>query len=178
MASVGASRRGTCPGRHSDRRLTGTSGRHLAGAPIEDGLAPPLAVGQSDGGNGGTLRTRRCGRPPRRALVRPSEAAPSSSDRAAYRLDYFEIDPRHRRGSLGLFAFALAGSRAMELGAQYLILGAFPPVATFYERAGGARGAVQGWNAARGLIPFRFTREALTRLEDIAGGFAVGTEEA
>src|SRR5207249_6771507 len=71
----------TCHGRHSDRRLTGTSGRHLAGAPIEDGLAPPLAVGQSDGGNGGTLRTHRCGRPPRRALVRPSEAAPSSSDR-------------------------------------------------------------------------------------------------
>ena len=59
-----------------------------------------------------------------------------------------------------------------------LLLGALPPVATFYERAGGARGAVQGWNAARGLIPFRFTREALTRLEDLAGGFAVGTEEA
>src|SRR5213080_3982481 len=50
-----------------------------------------------------------CG-PPRRLLRLPTGAA--------YRLDYFEIDPRHRRGSLGLFAFALAGSRALELGAQ------------------------------------------------------------
>ena len=62
--------------------------------------------------------------------------------------------------------------------AQYLVFGALPPVATFYERAGGARGAVPGWNVARGLIPFRFTRDALIRLEDLAGGFAVGTEEA
>ena|SRR2546429_8278127 len=65
-----------------------------------------------------------------------------------------------------------------ELDAQYLVFGALPPVATFYERAGGARGAVPGWNVARGLIPFRFTRDALIRLEDLAGGFAVGTEEA
>src|SRR5205807_2003419 len=78
------------------------------------------------------------------------------------RLDYFEIDPRHRRGSLGLFAFAVAGTRALELDAQYLVFGALPPVATFYERAGGARGAVPGWNVARGLIPFRFTRDALS----------------
>ena len=97
---------------------------------------------------------------------------------AAYRLDYFEIDPRYRRGSLGLFAFAVAGTRALELDAQYLVFGALPPVATFYERAGGARGAVPGWNVARGLIPFQFTRDALTRLEDLAGGFAVGTEKA
>jgi len=96
---------------------------------------------------------------------------------AAYRLDYFEIDPRHRGGTLGLFAFAVAGSRALELGAKYLVFGALPPVATFYEGAGGARGAVRGWNVARGLIPFRFTREALITLEDLAGGFAVGTEE-
>ena len=79
---------------------------------------------------------------------------------------------------LGLFAFAVAGSRALELDAQYLVFGALPPVARFYERAGGARGAVPGWNVARGLIPFRFTRDALIRLEDLAGGFAVGTEEA
>ena len=78
---------------------------------------------------------------------------------------------------MGLFAFAVAGSRALELGAQYLVFGALPPVATFYEGAGGVRGAVPGWNVARGLIPFRFTREALIRLEDLAGGFAVGTEE-
>src|SRR5438876_29036 len=36
---------------------------------------------------------------------------------------------------------------------------------------------IPGWNVARGLIPFRFTREALITLEDLAGGFAVGTEE-
>ena len=63
---------------------------------------------------------------------------------AAYRLDYFEIDPRHRRGTLGLFAFAVAGTRALELDAQYLVFGALPPVATFYERAGGARGGRAG----------------------------------
>src|SRR5207249_10884201 len=93
-------------------------------------------------------------------------------------LGYFGIDPRHRRGSVGLFAVAVAGTRALELDAQYLVFGALPPVATFCERAGGARGAVPGWNVARGLIPFRFTRDALIRLEDLAGGFAVGTEEA
>ena len=109
-----------------------------------------------------------CG--PRRRLLRLPIGA-------AYRLDYFEIDPRHRGGTLGLFAFAVAGSRALELDARYLVFGALPPVATFYERAGGARGAVPGWNVARGLIPFRFTREALITLEDLAGGFAVGTEE-
>src|SRR5712691_8889888 len=52
-----------------------------------------------------------CG--PRRRLLR----LPTGP---AYRLDYLEIDPTHRRGSLGLFAFALAGSRALELDAQYM----------------------------------------------------------
>ena len=89
----------------------------------------------------------------------------------AYRLDYFEVHPSLRGTVLGAFTLSLIAGRALELGASHLILGAIPGVAPFYEKMGGSRGLVAGWQAEKGLVPFVFRREALVALKESSDAF-------
>lgn len=91
----------------------------------------------------------------------------------AYRLDYVEVDPRHLGSSLGTFTMLTVYARALEVGADVLILGSLANSAGFYERLGGIKGRIPGWKTEIGLIPFTFAKatlleglEALNGLQD------------
>jgi len=102
---------------------------------------------------------------PRAPLVLP--------DKRAYRLDYLEVDPGHLGSSLGTFTMLTVYARALEVGADALILGSLPDSAGFYEKLDGIKGPVPGWKTEIGLIPFTFAKaslleglEALNGLQD------------
>src|ERR1700733_9242739 len=53
-------------------------------------------------------------------------------DGLAYRLDCVEVDPTLRGAEVGLFALALVATRALECGANRIVLGALPQAKKFY----------------------------------------------
>lgn len=89
-----------------------------------------------------------------------------------YRLDYLEIDPRHRGQILGAFVISLVACRALELGAVGVVLAAFPipGLVEFYEAVGAARGVPRGWNHPKELVALSFELPVLERLKDLADG--------
>jgi hypothetical protein len=89
-----------------------------------------------------------------------------------YRLDYMEVHPRLRGGPLSVFMVALWACRALELGANGIVLSAFPAegLLAFYRRAGAVERQPRGWNQPRGLVPFVFERPLLEELKGYADG--------
>lgn len=87
-----------------------------------------------------------------------------------YRLDYLEIAPNSRGGSLGLFVLALVASRSLEIGCDGLVLAALPEqkLCDFYVRAGGKPRRPKGWNCQSGMRPFQFDTERLRYLKELA----------
>ncbi|WP_441290799.1 GNAT family N-acetyltransferase [Sorangium sp. KYC3313] len=96
-----------------------------------------------------------------------------------YRLEYVEIDPRHRGSSLGGFTVGLAAARAVEAGCDGLVLAALPTdgLKRVYERLGGVQRLPYRWQIARELIPFVFPQDAITKLKDLTDGFIDEEEE-
>lgn len=87
---------------------------------------------------------------------------------SCYRLDFFEIAPVLRGGDFGFFCFALAATRAVELGCQGLVLAALPGLERFYMALRGAKGPIAGWKTPAELIPFHFSAETLGYLKELA----------
>lgn len=87
--------------------------------------------------------------------------------RPCYRIERIEVHPQKRGVGIGSFTMALIAKRAIELGAEALVLEAVTEQRTvdFYERLGGVSG---GWSPARGLIPFSLSRQAVARLVEEA----------
>jgi hypothetical protein len=100
------------------------------------------------------------------------------ADSSCYRLDYIEIHPKLRRGVFGMFAFSTVAARALEADCDYLVLGALPAAQKFYMEAGGRVGLFGGWKPARGLLPFYFPREVLSRLKEQIDGLIIESEDA
>jgi hypothetical protein len=89
-----------------------------------------------------------------------------------YRPDYLELVPTHRGAEAGVFLFLLVVARALEVGAQGIVLGTWDVLRGFYLGLGGVEGKPRGWNIEPNLIPFTFDadtleglREALDRME-------------
>ncbi len=92
------------------------------------------------------------------------------------RLDYFQIDPGERGGTLGTFAFSAFARFCLDRGAEALVLGSLPAekVVLWYEKRGGARGEPADWKPAKNLVAVHFSHG---KLEELAG-YADGLEEA
>jgi len=94
-----------------------------------------------------------------------------------YRPDYLEVAPVARGQEAGVFLFLLIAARALELGAQGIVLGTWEVLRNFYREMGGVEGKPRGWNVEANLVPFVFDtetleglREALERMEDHGQG--------
>ena len=88
-----------------------------------------------------------------------------------YRLDYVEVRPQDRGGLSGYAVLALIAARAVERGADRLVLAAFdvPGLVDFYERTVGARrGCPAGWNPPPMLVPFVIEEKMLIHLKEFA----------
>jgi GNAT superfamily N-acetyltransferase len=84
----------------------------------------------------------------------------------AYRLDFLEVAPPLRGKEIGVFTLGLIAIRALECGATRLVLGSIPQAARFYDSVGGRQHKIRGWKVARGLLPYEFPHDALTRLRE------------
>lgn len=82
----------------------------------------------------------------------------------AYRLDYLEVRPDLLATAVGTFAMALVAERALECGAECVVLEAFPQVLGFYEKLGARSGPIEGLLPDPELIPLIFDRAALLYL--------------
>jgi GNAT superfamily N-acetyltransferase len=94
-----------------------------------------------------------------------------------YRPDYLEIAPDVRGQEVGVFLFLLIAARALELGAQGIVLGTWEVLRQFYGGLGGVERRPRGWNLEANLVPFTFDAEtladlkaALDRMEDDGQG--------
>lgn len=88
-----------------------------------------------------------------------------------YRLDHIEIDPRLRGGVLGYFTLGVIASRALELGAEAMVLQTFQTHVKIYTDFGGQAGPVRGWNHDPKLVPFFFGSATLQEMRDDADVF-------
>lgn len=95
---------------------------------------------------------------PERLLVLPN-------DGLCYRLDFLEIDPALRGGVVGYYAVAVACDRALEAGADNLVLAALPDSRRFWEETIGATvGRIHGWHVPGTLLPCRVDRAIMEDL--------------
>lgn len=74
----------------------------------------------------------------------------------AYRLDWLEVRADLRSGGRGLACLAIIAARAIELGADRVVLGAHPDPRTlrFYDTIGAERRAPRPWKAPRNLVAY------------------------
>jgi hypothetical protein len=86
----------------------------------------------------------------------------------AYRLDFLEVRGDHRGGLVSAIALALIATRAAELGARRIVLGATAGAADFYRRQQAKEGAIPGWKPGADLLPFEFTPDLTDQLCEIA----------
>lgn len=89
----------------------------------------------------------------------------------AYVLDRLEVAPRCRGATAGLFTLGLIASRALERGAEQLVLAAIPQARLLYDRAGGEQRLAKGWSVAQGLLAYAFPQETLFLLEETIDAF-------
>lgn len=87
-----------------------------------------------------------------------------------YRLDLIETNPRWRGLGVGNFMMHVLAGRAIEAGADCLLLASVPEAISFYERLGGAPGKVRGWNVRPDLTPFLFEAEVLGSMWESING--------
>ncbi len=86
-----------------------------------------------------------------------------------YRPDYLEVSPAGRGQELGVFLFLLIAARALELGADGVVLGTWEILRDFYRGLGGMERKPRGWNLEPNLVPFTFDRETLEGLVEALG---------
>ena len=95
--------------------------------------------------------------------------------RLYYRLDNIEVHPQHRGVRLGrllgTFLVALIAQRALEVGAEGMVLVTWQTHADFYRKLGGRVGAPRGWTVPKDLVPFVFDEATLIRLKEMADEF-------
>jgi GNAT superfamily N-acetyltransferase len=87
-----------------------------------------------------------------------------------YRPDYLEVAPAVLGQELGVFLFLLIAARALELGADRVVLGTWEILRDFYRGLGGVEGKPRGWNLESNLVPFTFDRETLEGLAEALEG--------
>lgn len=92
------------------------------------------------------------------------------ADGALYRLDYAEIDPTLRGGTLGAFVLAMAAERARETQCRGLAIPSLPETCKIYERLGAIPG-VAGWNVSPPIAPYRMINGPFRRLLDLANEY-------
>ena len=79
-------------------------------------------------------------------------------DGSYYRLDYLEVAPDLRGGVVGPLTLALIACRALELGADAIVLTAFdvPGLVDAYRRAGAVVRRPPGWSHPSNLVSLVF----------------------
>ena len=93
-----------------------------------------------------------------------------------YRLDHFEIAPSVRGQLVGIFCFGLIAARAIELGADGIVLAALPEVARVYEKWGGMKRRPAGWHVGTGLQSVVFGRDATLECAEDSDAFRKKTD--
>lgn len=84
---------------------------------------------------------------------------------ACYRLDFLEIDPERRGGVVGYYAAAVACARAVEAGAQAVVLASTKDARGFWEDVVGASvRKIHGWHVPGSLLPCKIERATLEAL--------------
>jgi hypothetical protein len=84
-----------------------------------------------------------------------------------YRLDFFEIEPRLRGGLVGYYSAAIACHRALDAGANSVLVPSLPGATKFWVEKLGARAErVVGWHVPRGLVGCYIDRSTM---EDLKG---------
>jgi len=91
-------------------------------------------------------------------------------NRIAYRLDYLEVRGDLRSGPIGPFLLTVIASRALEVGADSVILAAFPipGLVRAYVASGAEERCAKGWNPPPKLIPLVYEHAALAHLQGLA----------
>jgi hypothetical protein len=90
----------------------------------------------------------------------------------AYRVDFVEVAPTHRRRGLwGAFALSIAAQRGTEIGANALVLPVFPELVAWYENLGAVRLSKRDWKVSQGLVGVGFFGDAFVRLGEYANVF-------
>lgn len=89
--------------------------------------------------------------------------------RSYYRLDFIEVRPDLRQigGETATFALGAVATRALEIGAQGVVLAAFPieGVVAAYVTRGAEAGVPKGWSYEGDLVPLTFPHHALNTLK-------------
>lgn len=98
-------------------------------------------------------------------------------EKAWYRLDFLEVHPAKIGILLGAFTMCAIAHRAAEVGADGILLGAFPQSAKFYEALDGKQNLVSGWKCEKGLLPFVFESTQLEALQKRIHDFVEEAEE-
>lgn len=84
-----------------------------------------------------------------------------------YRPERLEVAPTRARSGVGTVGMAVLATRALELGANGVVLKATVEAAPFYAKVGGVAGAVAGWSRSPDLVEFTLTRPALEALAEM-----------
>lgn len=84
-----------------------------------------------------------------------------------YRPDRLEVAPRIVRSGVGTVGMAVLATRALELGANGVVLKATVEAAPFYAKVGGVAGEVAGWSHSPDLVEFTFDRPAIDALAEM-----------
>lgn len=84
-----------------------------------------------------------------------------------YRLDFFEIDPLLRGGVVGYYGAAIACHRALDAGANSVLVPSLPGATKFWiEKLGARTERIVGWHVPQGLVGCYIDR---TTMEDLKG---------
>jgi len=84
---------------------------------------------------------------------------------SCYRLDFLEIDPGLRGGVLGYYCVAVVCVRALEAGAENVVLASLPESRPFWEGTIGATfGRIHGWHVPGTLLSCRLDRTVMENL--------------
>jgi len=88
----------------------------------------------------------------------------------AYRLDWFEVRADLRSGGRGAACVHLIALRALDCGADRIVLAAHPNARTlqFYDELGAERRLPRGWKPGRDLVAYVVGPDRLTEMKDLA----------
>ncbi len=92
-----------------------------------------------------------------------------------YLLSNIEVFPKSIAKSVGHLTMAIVASRAIEQGAEAIVLQSLSQSCKFYERIGGRQTKLRELHNAKNLITYIFDGDALARLKEMSDG--LGAEE-
>lgn len=89
-----------------------------------------------------------------------------------YPLSYIEVFPKNVGKFIGTLAMAIVASRALEQGAEAVVLQSLGQSCPFYERLGGRQMNLKELRSRINLVTYIFDGDALAELREIGDGLA------